>query len=215
MEQTTEEDERTWKEGMEPQMPHREKEAERKKGKKECGGAAEEMQTTGEEMEREMEEREWGGSTSNSASASASSTSGQAWPRSLCMLLRPRKEVLLSLLGLGVVVATLIWARANATLLLITPSHQSIPLPNIEASFGKRLPLPRTNVIAMPQPHICEHLCVCARECARVHVCAAHYAQSVSAIIRNLLGEIVVGHLSEGETSYCSQHSSGKICRDK
>ena len=125
-----------------------------KKGKKECGGAAEEMPTTGEDMEMERE-REWGGSTATTTatatatSALAFSSSGQAWPRSLYMLLRPRKEVLLSLLGLGIVVATLLWARVNATLILITSSNQSIPLPNIEASFGECLHLPRKNVLAM------------------------------------------------------------------
>lgn len=50
-----------------------------------------------------------------------------------------RREVLLSVAGLSVVIFTLLLSRVSATLLLITPSNESIVFPDIEASFARRI----------------------------------------------------------------------------
>ncbi|KAI5065073.1 hypothetical protein GOP47_0019768 [Adiantum capillus-veneris] len=50
-----------------------------------------------------------------------------------------RREVLLSVAGLTVVIFTLLVSRVSATLLLITPSNESIVFPDVEASFARRI----------------------------------------------------------------------------
>lgn len=50
-----------------------------------------------------------------------------------------RREVLLSVAGLTVVIFTLLLSRVSATLLLITPSNDSIAFPDVEASFARRI----------------------------------------------------------------------------
>lgn len=50
-----------------------------------------------------------------------------------------RREVLLSVAGLTVVIFTLLLSRVSATLLLITPSNDSIVFPDVEASFARRI----------------------------------------------------------------------------
>ena len=57
-------------------------------------------------------------------------TEGWTW------LLR-RREVMLSMVGLIVVIFTLLLGRVSDTLLLITPSGDSIAFPDVEASFCK------------------------------------------------------------------------------
>lgn len=47
--------------------------------------------------------------------------------------------MMLSLAGLTVVIFTLLLARVNATLLLITPSNDSIAFPDAEANFARRI----------------------------------------------------------------------------
>ena len=55
---------------------------------------------------------------------------GWAW-------LLKRREVILSLVGLIVVIFTLLLSRVSDTLLLITPAGDSIAFPDVEASFCK------------------------------------------------------------------------------
>lgn len=50
-----------------------------------------------------------------------------------------RREVLLSVAGLTIVIFTLLLSRVSATLLLITPSNDSIVFPDVEASFAHRI----------------------------------------------------------------------------
>lgn len=51
-----------------------------------------------------------------------------------------RREVMVSLAGLMIVVMTLILGRVNASVVLITSSNESLPFPDVEASFSRRVP---------------------------------------------------------------------------
>lgn len=51
-----------------------------------------------------------------------------------------RREVMVSLAGLAIVVITLILGRANPTVVLVTSNNDSLSFPDAEASFARRVP---------------------------------------------------------------------------
>lgn len=52
-----------------------------------------------------------------------------------------RREVMVSLAGLTIVVLTLVLGRVNATVVLITPNNDSLPFPDVEATFAPKVPV--------------------------------------------------------------------------
>jgi hypothetical protein len=50
-----------------------------------------------------------------------------------------QKGIMVASAGLVVVFLIAVLGRAHSTVVLITPSNESIPFPDIEASFGKLL----------------------------------------------------------------------------
>lgn len=51
-----------------------------------------------------------------------------------------RRDVMVTLAGLMIVLLTLILGRVNSTVVLITSSNDSIPFPDVEASFAQKVP---------------------------------------------------------------------------
>ncbi|KAH7440039.1 hypothetical protein KP509_04G088600 [Ceratopteris richardii] len=52
-----------------------------------------------------------------------------------------RREVMVSLVGLSIVVLTLILGRVStSSVVLITPNNETVPFPDVEASFGRKIP---------------------------------------------------------------------------
>ncbi|KAI5070945.1 hypothetical protein GOP47_0013196 [Adiantum capillus-veneris] len=52
-----------------------------------------------------------------------------------------RREVMVSLAGLSIVVLTLILGRvSSSSVVLITPTNETVPFPDVEASFGRKIP---------------------------------------------------------------------------
>lgn len=52
-----------------------------------------------------------------------------------------RREVMVSLVGLSIVVLTLILGRvSSSSVVLITPNNETVPFPDVEASFSRKIP---------------------------------------------------------------------------